>query len=114
MPDLRRIGADAEDRAADYLISNGYTIVTRRWSARGGEIDIVALEGDVLVFVEVKARGGRWATPEDAISQVKIDRFLRAVRQYAAAHDLLDRPTRYDVIALDDRGLRHYVDAFRA
>jgi len=114
MPDLRGIGAAAEDRAADHLISFGYTIVTRRWTARGGEIDIVALDGDVVVFVEVKARSGRWTTPEEAINEVKIARFLAAVEQYAFQHDLLDRPTRYDVVAIDDKGLRHYQDAFRA
>ncbi|HTQ08592.1 MAG TPA: YraN family protein [Fimbriimonadaceae bacterium] len=114
MPDLRRVGAEAEDRAADYLISIGCTIVTRRWTVRGGEIDIVAFDGDLVLFVEVKARSGRWSSPEEAISQIKIDRFLTAVRKYALEYDLLQRPTRYDVIAIDNHGLRHYPDAFRA
>src|SRR5690348_1597648 len=114
MPDLRRVGAAAEDRAAAYLIEKGYTIVTRRWATRGGELDLVALEGDVLVFVEVKARSGRWSTPEEAISAVKIQRFLTAVQRYALETGQLDRAARYDVIAMDDKGIRHYEDAFRA
>ena len=114
MPNLRRVGATAEDRAADYLIEKGYTIVTRRWTAKGGELDLVALDGDVLVYIEVKARSGRWTTPEEAITEVKIARFLSAVEQYALATDQLTRPTRYDVVAIDDKGIRHYEDAFRA
>jgi putative endonuclease len=114
MPNFRRVGAAAEDRAAEFLIERGYTIVTRRWSARGGELDIVALDEDILVFVEVKARSGRWGTPEDAIDSVKIARFLAAIQAYCVATDQNDRPVRYDVIAIDDKGLRHYEDAFRA
>lgn len=114
MPNLRRVGAEAEDRAADYLIDKGYTIVTRRWSARGGELDLVALDGDVLAFIEVKARSGKWSTPEEAISDVKIQRFLVAVRAYCVDTGQTERPVRYDVIAIDDKGIRHYEDAFRA
>ncbi len=114
MPNLRRVGADAEDRAADYLIEKGYTIVTRRWSTRGGELDLIALDEDMLVFVEVKARSGRWSTPEEAISEVKVQRFIGAVRAYCSATDQTERPVRYDVIAIDEKGLRHYEDAFRA
>jgi putative endonuclease len=114
MPNLRRVGAEAENRAADYLIGLGYTIVTRRWTARGGELDLVALDDDVLVYVEVKARSGRWSTPEEAVGEVKIRRFLAAVEQYALLTDQINRASRYDVIAIDDKGLRHYPDAFRA
>jgi putative endonuclease len=114
MSSVRRIGTDAEDLAASYLLEKGYTIVTRRWTGRGGEIDLVVLDGDVLVFVEVKQRSGRWGRPEEAISEIKISRFVTAVQQYAMATDQLDRASRYDVIAIDDKGIRHYEDAFRA
>ena len=114
MPNLRRVGADAEDRAAEYLLAKGYTIVTRRWTARGGELDIVALDGDALVFVEVKARSGRWTAPEEAVTEVKIRRFLTAVEAYCIQTDQTARPVRYDVVAIDDKGIRHYEDAFRA
>ncbi|HVT11445.1 MAG TPA: YraN family protein [Fimbriimonadaceae bacterium] len=114
MLNLRRIGAEAEDRAADYLVDRGYTIVTRRWSTRGGELDLVALDGDVLVFIEVKARSGRRLLPEEAITDQKIQRFLAAVQAYCVETDQLDRPVRYDVVAIDREGVRHYRDAFRA
>lgn len=114
MSDLRRVGAEAEDRAADYLLEKGWTIVTRRWSCRGGELDLIALDGDELVFVEVKSRSGKWFLPEEAIQPRKIERFLKAVGAYCREMDIEERPIRYDVIAIDDRGLRHYEDAFRS
>ena len=49
-------GRDAEERAAEYLESRGYTILARRLRTPGGEVDLVARKGDVLAFVEVKAR----------------------------------------------------------
>ncbi len=113
MPNLRRAGAVAEDQAAGYLLAQGYTLVTRRWSARGGELDLVAMEGETLVFVEVKQRSGRWSSPEEAISQIKVQRFLVAVEQYLIQTCQLGRPIRFDVIAIDPTGLRHYPDAFR-
>lgn len=114
MPGLRKLGAEAEDRAADFLIEKGYTIVTRRWSARHGEIDLIALDEDELVFVEVKTRSGRWSSPEEAITPVKIERFLAAVNAYCLETGQTERPVRYDVITIDDQGVRHYKDAFRA
>jgi putative endonuclease len=51
MSSLRRLGQDAEDRAADFLIAKGLTVVTRRFTVRQGEIDLVALDGDEIVFV---------------------------------------------------------------
>ena len=67
MPDKRALGREAEDRAARYLLEQGYTLVTRRFSSKGGEIDLVALDGETMVFVEVKARSGKFGTPEEAI-----------------------------------------------
>jgi putative endonuclease len=114
MPGSRRVGSEAEDQAAEYLIEQGYTIVTRRWVAKGGELDLVALDGETLVFVEVKSRSGRWYAPEAAIDDVKVKHFIEAVERYCHATEQEGRPVRYDVIAIDDKGLRHYVDAFRA
>ena len=50
----KKIGNDGEKRAADYLTENGYKILFKNWRLSGGEIDIIAIKDDVLVFVEVK------------------------------------------------------------
>jgi putative endonuclease len=113
MPDARRLGTDAEDRAADYLISVGYTIVTRRFKARHGELDIVALDGDQLVFVEVKERL-TGMSPEESIGDSKWQRVARAANQYRIETEQLDRKYRYDVVAIDRSGMRHHKGVLEA
>ncbi len=113
MPHARVLGKEAEDRAARYLIERGYTIVTRRYKARHGEIDLIALDGDTLVFVEVKMRRSRFQTPEEAISVVKIERLQRAASEYLISTDAVGTKLRYDVVAIDPDGLRHYLGVFQ-
>jgi putative endonuclease len=110
----RLLGRLAEDEAAEYLLSKGFTIVTRRCTLRSGEIDIVALEGDVLVFVEVKMRRAKSYRPEEAIGISKLQALERAAEEYVRAMDETERETRFDLVAIDSEGLRHYRDVFRA
>lgn len=111
MPNLRRLGAEHEDRVAEYLLSLGYSLVGRRVKTRSGEIDLVALDGDVLVFVEVKFR--ERGLPEDALGFTKERRFHQAVEEYLAKAGVADRPTRYDFVAVTPTSLRHYPGDFR-
>jgi putative endonuclease len=109
----RQLGAQAEDRAADYLLGLGYTIVTRRYKARRGELDLVALDGDTLVFVEVRQRLAG-ASPEESIGDAKLAALSRAAEEYVHATDQQNRALRFDVIAIDTSGLRHHIDVFQA
>lgn len=113
MPNLRELGRAAEDAAAQFLRELGYTIVTRRYKARHGEIDLVALDGDLLVFVEVKQRSAPGYVPEESIGPAKRRALVDAARQYRSevAEDL-DRPIRFDLIAIDRNGIRHHPDLF--
>lgn len=108
----RRLGADSEDQAADYLLAKGYTIVTRRFKAKRGELDLVALDGDNLVFVEVKQRKDGYV-PEESISQAKIDRLYSAGREYVSSNELGEREFRFDVVAIAGQDIRHHQDVFR-
>ncbi len=112
MSDLRRLGREAEDQAANYLLNLGYTIVTRRFKAKRGEIDIVALDGETVVFVEVKARRGRVQTPESAISNEKVATIRESALEYLSKAENRDQMIRFDLIAIDPDGLRHHIDAF--
>jgi putative endonuclease len=114
MPDLRGLGAEGEDAAAEFLIGLGYTIVKRRFRGRHGEIDLIALDGDRLVFVEVKTRGAGPYLPEDAIGHHKIRRWKRTATEYLRSVSEERRECRFDVIAIDESGLRHHVDALRS
>lgn len=109
----RSVGTEAEDRAARHLLERGYTLVTRRWRRRGCEIDLIALDGDTLVFIEVKAARLAGFAPELKIDKAKRKAMVSATERYLSEFGLHEGPVRFDVIAIDPDGVRHHVDAFR-
>jgi putative endonuclease len=113
VPNLRRLGAEAEDRAAEYLSGLGYTLITRRRKMRHGELDLIALDGDVLVFVEVKQRAAPGYTPEESIGESKLRALCLAAEEYVREMGEEERECRFDLIAIDRSGLRHYPDVWR-
>ncbi|PIF02408.1 MAG: YraN family protein [Propionibacterium sp.] len=75
------LGETGEDIAAQYLANQGYEILQRNWRCKIGEIDIIALDGDEVVFVEVKCRSGKgFGDPLEAITYAK----MAKIRQLAA------------------------------
>lgn len=109
MPRSRRsLGAEVEDRVASYLLDAGLTVITRRRYAKGGELDLVCMDGDLLVFVEVKSRSGLPA--EEAFTERKAGRVRAAARAYLADMGLPDRPYRIDLVAVDGEAIRHHRD----
>ncbi|MBX3113072.1 MAG: YraN family protein [Fimbriimonadaceae bacterium] len=104
-------GKQAEDQAAQYLLSLGYTLITRRFKTRHGEIDLIALDGETLVFVEVKFRARNTVSPEESVTDLKSARFQSAVAEYFSKTDQPPMPARYDLIAIDQAGLRHHKNA---
>ena len=108
MKDTRKItGQCGEDRAADFLTAHGFSILTRNWRTKSGEIDIIAYINDTLVFVEVKTlpHGSSeiLAHVLDSRKQKRIietsKRFLSINRQYSNNY------IRYDVIVVDMPGM---------
>ena len=99
----KSIGKAGEEKAARYLIEKGYSIVARNWQTRFGEIDIIAVSNDVLVFAEVKTlpngNADMLSHVLDGRKQKKIietsKRFLANNRQYSKHY------IRYDVIVAD-------------
>jgi putative endonuclease len=92
-------GRRAEIQAIDYLRSLGYRIVASGYRCKSGEIDVIAWEGDVLVFVEVKARRNV-EPPEDAVGFKKQQRMIRAAQSYISQHRLQEIPYRFDILAV--------------
>lgn len=114
----KQIGKIGEDFAADYLIRQNYQVLDRNFSVRYGEIDLVALDGDSLVFVEVKTRtSDRFGLPEDSITAEKLARMQNAALLWLEAHPEIPDDYRMDVIAiLLDRhnnmlDLQHFINA---
>ncbi|WP_078311109.1 MULTISPECIES: YraN family protein [unclassified Mycobacterium] len=96
-----QIGSRGEDLAADYLREDGFAILDRNWRCRYGELDIIAADGEVLVFVEVKTRTGRaFGTPAEAVTHTKLRRLRRLAGIWLAAQDGLWPSVRIDVIEI--------------
>jgi putative endonuclease len=95
------LGQSGEDLACRELTRLGYAIVARRFRVRSGELDIVARDGPVLVFVEVKTRTGRrFGGAAEAVTFTKQRRIGRLAREYLLRHRLSDCPCRFDVVAV--------------
>ncbi len=112
------IGTMSEELAAAFLIDKGYAIIKRNFHfGRDGEIDIIALDGDILVFIEVKARSSSvYGLPEAAVTPAKQRTLRRVARGYCYINSVEDRECRFDVIAVDlhekSPVMRHIVNAF--
>jgi len=112
-------GKWAEDRAAAYLTESlGYRLQARNVRLGGGEIDLVLRDGDVQVFVEVKARRGGAAQAVAAVSADKRRRLGRAAALWLARRGLPSGGCRFDVVAIGGPGpgdeVQHFRDAFEA
>ena len=111
---LGRIG---EDLACDELQRRGYAILARRYRVRGGELDIVARDGAVVVFVEVKTREDRaFGDAAEAVNHLKRQRLARAAQDFILRHRLMNCPCRFDVVSIHmDQGrpvLEVFLNAF--
>jgi putative endonuclease len=96
---LLSFGRRSEIQAIDYLRSLDYRIVTSGYRTKVGEIDVIAWDGDILVFVEVKARKNS-DPPEDAVGYKKQQRTVRAAQVYLSKHRLQEVQYRFDILAV--------------
>jgi putative endonuclease len=110
-------GERSEHLAARHLKWRGYKIIARNFRAAGAEIDIIAKDGDTIVFVEVKARmRDGMGPPELQVNDRKQNRIRRAAEIFAGRYNGNEPPMRFDVVAIsgDGRGrkVEHLKDAF--
>lgn len=106
-------GLAGESQAIQYLEKQGLQLVHRRYRAPGGEIDAVMLEGDTLVFVEVKLRyTGASGDGLMAVNTKKQRKIIKAALYYLAQCDH-DGPVRFDIVEVTADGVQHIRDAFQ-
>ena len=107
--DRKKSGTDGESLAVRRLQDEGLTILGRNYRFERGEIDIVAQEGDEIVFVEVKARRTRaFGPPEEAVTERKQVQIRRVAEGYLYEHSMEHCPCRFDVVAIIfDNGKAH-------
>lgn len=113
----KKIGSDGEDRAAAFLISEGYNIVARNWRTKRGEIDIIVSKEDILVFVEVKTLpSGSLETLSHELNRRKQKRIIETANFFLLTNRKYNNSKiRFDVLVIDMPGLPsvyHIQDAF--
>lgn len=116
--DAREFGHESELLAERYLRRHGYDIIERNVRLGEGELDLVARQGGVLVFVEVKARrSNAMGGAAYAVHVEKQTRLIRLAAHYIARHRLVNPPCRFDVVLIQQDGqgqpsVEHIENAF--
>jgi putative endonuclease len=117
----RWFGNRSERTAGQFLRRLGYRLLEHNFSCELGEIDIVALDGECIVFVEVRStEGPDTQAPAQSVDRKKQDRLTRLALYYLKMHGLLDCPARFDVLAISwpanqsEPVVVHYPNAFEA
>ncbi|MEM1326568.1 MAG: YraN family protein [Bacteroidota bacterium] len=117
MATKKEIGNQGEQLAADYLSAKGYRVLERNWRFSRAEVDIIAMDGEILVFVEVKTRSSTYfGEPEAFVSETQERLLLDAANVYMEqiGHDW---EIRFDIIGIvllniGHPDIRHFEDAF--
>ncbi|NOQ66696.1 MAG: YraN family protein [Desulfobacterales bacterium] len=109
----KELGAKGEEVAVSYLKSRGYRIVERNYRIRFGEIDIIAEQGDDLVFIEVKTRSGTlFGSPFESVTKQKQKQLSKVALEYISKQGFQDRPARFDVVGIElQKGSETFQDA---
>ena len=111
----RDIGTFYENEAVLFLQNKGYQILKQNFHCRQGEIDIIAKDGEYLVFIEVKYRKNAYeGAALEAVTPQKQKRIIQTAKYYLyiTASKGLERPCRFDVIAFEGEKVVHIQNAF--
>jgi len=119
LADPKLLGQWGEKRCEKFLKSKGFKTLTRNFSCRTGEIDLIMADIDgSIVFIEVRTRADvTFGPPEDSITKPKKARLLKTARYFLAANNIEGRPFRFDVVAIvltksARPQIKHYKNAF--
>ena len=98
----QKLGRDAERLAERTLVKAGYRILARNYRVPAGEIDLIAEEGDTLVFVEVKARRShRFGLPQEAVNPAKQRKICRVALAFQRSAGRASQGARFDVVSVN-------------
>jgi len=111
--DTRTKGREGEDSAIEYLKKKGYRIIERNYKNPFGEIDVIAREGDTIVFIEVKTRNTlSFGPPVEAVDSRKQERIGKTAFGYITEKKLTEQPVRFDVVSIFEGKMEVIKDAF--
>ncbi len=107
------LGRVGEKKAEDFLKKKGYKILTTNYKTHLGEIDIIAEDKGVTVFVEVKLRSGYdYGSGAEAVNARKQEKYFKVATEYLVRNKKLDVPCRFDVVEIEDGQINLIIDAF--
>ena len=107
-------GHDSEKRAAIFLKKNGYTIIDKNYRCQQGEIDLIASDGDTLVFCEVKARSSKaFGTPLEGVTAAKVEKIRKTAEHYMHKKGITNIDCRFDVVTIDESGRETAIELIR-
>lgn len=113
-PTTRQIGAAAESKAVDFLIDQGYRIVERNFRSNAGELDVVAYDGSVLCFIEVRSRASDCCgNAAVTVTPAKQGKVTRAAYSYLHIRRVQFGEARFDVVAMTGSEMALIRDAWR-
>ena len=108
----RTRGMLGEIRAEQILVEKGYRILARNYVSPGSEIDLIAEQENVIVFIEVKMRTGRASSGREAVTPAKQKRICKGALHYMMKNGLMNRQARFDVIEIQGERVTHIENAF--
>ena len=112
--DRHKRGLAGEEQAIQYLLSRGWHIVAHRFRVGHKEIDLIARQGNLVAFIEVKSRrGSAFGSPLEAVTGAKRRELVKAARAWVDRNGRPSDVYRFDCIALVNNQLEHLADAFR-
>ena len=107
------LGRAGEIKASEFLKKNGLKVLETNFKTHIGEIDIIALDGEELVFVEVKTRTDEdFGSPSEAVNRKKQEKYFKVASEYLIKNKKTDSPCRFDVVEICDGQINHIKDAF--
>jgi len=118
MKNRQFIGKSGEEIAANYLLKKGYNILFNNYHSQFGEIDIIALDKDTLVFIEVKTRSSNFEAAFSSVSFSKQQKLTKTALAFLSKnYEYEDFLTRFDVIVVlfdqrEEYRIKHLADAF--
>ncbi len=114
-------GNRSEKAAANYLLGLGYRILFRNYTCKMGELDLIARDGNTIVFVEVRSTGSKEALrAAQSVNYTKQRQLTKVALYFLKRHKLLDQSARFDVLTVHweegkkDPQITHYPNAFEA
>jgi putative endonuclease len=121
LPPKPSLGERGERLAEEFLLKQGWRLLTRQFRAAPGEIDLIMEDGATVVFVEVKTRtSSRYGSPFEAVDEAKQRHIVQTALCYLKQQGLLERRSRFDIVSIvwpDEHAgqptIEHFADAFR-